>query len=324
MTAGKYVHRKRHLYRQPKRTLGLRSAADNLDLRLKDFRIVHIGRVASGVLSPERRASILGTTSRGVYLSLFAGWVIFLSTERYRGPLTLNVQGSDDVMQPFETGMPVKINERSIDLPGAGKRFYIDQAEIWQVPPALPAAVLPVEQRRKQLMEIIQQLSSKQKNSSFAGLIPELLENKGRASTQSNDLNQRLDNMRMALLERNIADLVNAASAILGLGAGLTPAGDDLIAGLMLVLNRWGSFLAPDLDVEALNQTIIRLAYIKTTRLSANLIECACLGQADERLVLALDGLLTGEPEAGQCAAYLAGWGNTSGLDALAGMALVL
>jgi hypothetical protein len=58
--------------------------------------------------------------------------------------------------------------------------------------------------------------------------------------------------------------------------------------------------------------------------LSANLIECAAQGQANERLILSLDGMITGVPDAERCAGLLAGWGNTSGLDALVGMGVVI
>jgi hypothetical protein len=119
-------------------------------------------------------------------------------------------------------------------------------------------------------------------------------------------------------------DFVKAADGVLGLGAGLTPSGDDLVAGLMLALNRWRFELAGDMDLEALNQDLTSLAYKKTTRLSANLIECTCQGEADERLILALDGIMAGKYDPAKCASALAGWGNTSGSDALAGMALAI
>jgi hypothetical protein len=42
----------------------------------------------------------------------------------------------------------------------------------------------------------------------------------------------------------------------------------------------------------------------------------------DERLILALDGIITGNIEPEFCVNLLAGWGNTSGFDSLIGMAL--
>ncbi len=94
--------------------------------------------------------------------------------------------------------------------------------------------------------------------------------------------------------------------------------------GFLLALQRWGYALASELEVEELTRQLLPLAYQKTTTLSANLIECASLGQADERLLLALDGIMTPNPDPPTCAAALAAWGNTSGHDALVGMALCI
>jgi len=111
---------------------------------------------------------------------------------------------------------------------------------------------------------------------------------------------------------------------MLGQGTGLTPAGDDVILGCLLALSRWGHILSPYLDLQALQQPLISQAYRQTTLLSANLIECAASGQADERLLLALDGIFTGQPSTEQCAALLLGWGNSSGCDALVGMGIAI
>jgi hypothetical protein len=69
---------------------------------------------------------------------------------------------------------------------------------------------------------------------------------------------------------------------------------------------------------------VIDVAYQRTTTLSANLIECAAQGEADERLISVVDGIMTGEPSVADCAKYILDWGSSSGIDALVGMAIVL
>ncbi len=118
--------------------------------------------------------------------------------------------------------------------------------------------------------------------------------------------------------------ILAALTPLLGLGAGLTPAGDDMLLGLLLAYHRWGSALRPSFDVAKLSDLLNRAASQKTTLLSANLIACASQGQADERLISALDGMLTGDPAPEQCARSLSGWGSSSGCDALVGMALAI
>ncbi|MHB9033822.1 MAG: oxamate carbamoyltransferase subunit AllH family protein, partial [Anaerolineae bacterium] len=98
--------------------------------------------------------------------------------------------------------------------------------------------------------------------------------------------------------------------------------GDDLISGLLLTYNRYQEVLKPPFSLANLNSAILESAYMKTTKLSANLIECASLGQADERLISALDGILAGTTHTARCADLIISWGSSSGCDALVGMAL--
>jgi hypothetical protein len=110
----------------------------------------------------------------------------------------------------------------------------------------------------------------------------------------------------------------------LGRGPGLTPAGDDLALGFLLGLNRWGDQLCPHLPPEPINQALTEAARHTTTALSASLIECAARGLADERLMAALDGLVTGNLGEGRIVDHFLGWGHTSGAAAMEGMGLLL
>jgi hypothetical protein len=78
------------------------------------------------------------------------------------------------------------------------------------------------------------------------------------------------------------------------------------------------------IDIHWLNREIPARANNLTSALSASLIACAARGQADQRLIDSLDGIVTGSLPPETCVTTLAGWGSSSGLDALAGMALAL
>ena len=65
-------------------------------------------------------------------------------------------------------------------------------------------------------------------------------------------------------------------------------------------------------------------AYQQTTTISANLIECATIGEADQRLIAALDCLMTQEPCTVEIIGDLLNWGHTSGVDTLLGMLTAL
>jgi hypothetical protein len=113
-------------------------------------------------------------------------------------------------------------------------------------------------------------------------------------------------------------------TSLLGYGSGLTPSGDDFIVGLLLALNRWKGVLAPSGDLNTLNHRVVEAAYEKTTTLSANLIECAASGLADERLIAALDWLMSGNSRDSDFVDELLSWGNSSGMDVFMGFAIAL
>ena len=118
--------------------------------------------------------------------------------------------------------------------------------------------------------------------------------------------------------------MVDGLSGLLGVGRGLTPSGDDFIIGLLLALNRWRVGSWPHSGLRRLNQEVTDAAYQRTTRLSANMIECAALGEADERLVAVADCISVGDPPEAECVSRVLGWGASSGTDALIGMAVAV
>ena len=82
----------------------------------------------------------------------------------------------------------------------------------------------------------------------------------------------------------------------------------------------------PILDISGfflpLRARLIELARQKTTWLAAALIECAAEGQADERLITALDGIITGDLPPEECTRRLLAYGSSSGGDAWLGIGL--
>lgn len=110
-----------------------------------------------------------------------------------------------------------------------------------------------------------------------------------------------------------------AARRLIGLGPGLTPSGDDALAGIESALHVAGhpmaGFLAAALaDVDE-----------RTTTVAAAMLRHAARGDAAERVHRLLDGLLG--PDVAAIAPAIAAatrWGATSGSDLLAGVLLGL
>jgi hypothetical protein len=83
-----------------------------------------------------------------------------------------------------------------------------------------------------------------------------------------------------------------AAARLLGSGPGLTPSGDDVLAGFLVAATAFG------LDIAALRQVIAVLAPVRTTALSAALLWHAARGECIDELA-AVAALLTGRRQAG-------------------------
>jgi hypothetical protein len=266
----------------------------------------NIGKIAQSSLTQSRQAQVRGVTSQGVFLHLNSDWIVFLSREQFRGPLTLNIPQFPHAWQKLTSSQRVEIHAGNILFVGLDWIIPINSASPWSAPPP-PAA--PPENLAQRFQRLEAALQGVKINKS--GFQPSAFGN------QLLTVNRRMPEM-------DTKSLIAALIPNLGLGGGLTPAGDDLALGFLLAANRWGKLLRPSLDLPAINQALVQAAYARTSTLSANLIECAASGQADERLILALDGIITGFPGLEACISYLSAWGNSSGGYALQGMALAI
>jgi hypothetical protein len=249
--------------------------------------------------------------------------VVFLSQEAFSGPLTLNISGDLSQIPDSGRASAARLIPEGIFFPDPGLLIDTRQASPWSASPR-PARPLRSELRRARLDAVIRLGVSRQNPGGLDTLLQSLVWGEAMPESSVDPQVISLHTLQDALTGGRPSSIADALDRFLGRGTGLTPSGDDLVLGLLLAMNRWGDSLAPEIDQTSLNQAILPRLYQKTTTLSANLIECAIRGQADQRLIAALDGLVTGDPDAEACAASLGSWGNSSGFDALVGMALVL
>lgn len=263
------------------------------------MKALSLGSTARQIIARRPQAHLLGVTSKGVFASTISGEVLFLSGERYRGPLTLNLEGPLPRLRETP-GDPLVINADGLWFAKSELWVSVLGAEEWRPPPPGEPVLAPAE-RLARLAEVA-----------------------GHIQARAAATGETLSGLSRALHNQDARAAAACLRPILGCGSGLTPAGDDLALGLLLALNRWGSVLAPGFVVEALNAQVTEDARERTTSLSACLIACAAQGLADERLVAGLDGLVTGSPDAATCAACFNDWGSTSGGSALMGMRLAM
>jgi hypothetical protein len=118
-----------------------------------------------------------------------------------------------------------------------------------------------------------------------------------------------------------VSTLLTLVQALVGLGEGLTPSGDDFLVGLLVVLHVTGSL--PGSVGASVHEQFCRCVRLGTTQLSGEFLRCAFVGHFAEPLVMLVRALCTPAPDAWLAhAAALAAVGHSSGVDAMVGIAL--
>ncbi|WP_169949490.1 DUF2877 domain-containing protein [Microbispora sp. H11081] len=125
-----------------------------------------------------------------------------------------------------------------------------------------------------------------------------------------------------ALLERgclagSLLESITAAERLIGLGPGLTPSGDDMLAGLLVALRRLGA--AADVPravwlADWLAAAVTYDARSRTTPVSATLLHCAARGEASPEVTAVLRGVAGHQPLE-PAVRRLLRLGHTSGAD---------
>ncbi|MDX3100780.1 DUF2877 domain-containing protein [Nonomuraea angiospora] len=117
---------------------------------------------------------------------------------------------------------------------------------------------------------------------------------------------------------------VTAAEQLMGLGPGLTPSGDDVLAGLLVTLRRLGAAAGADRAVRLagwLAATVTFDARTRTTPISATLLHCAARGESSPEVTAVLRGV-TGDQPLEPALRRLHSLGHTSGSDLAQGVAI--
>jgi hypothetical protein len=282
------------------------------------------GLLAQEILESEIAAVVIGSTSRGLFLLTPANRVLFLSYESWRSPLTINLDNHRAMLQKISTGTKAQTTSAVIDIPSAGIKIDLSHAAIWHVPPA-PQPDTSTEQRQERLRETVAALT-RESSAGFAPLLAGFLGLSDRyvLDPSNQAMLVRIRQLQQSLRELEIDLAAEQARRLLGYGRGLTPSGDDLITGLLLAINRWSHLMPDERQRSTLNDRLVKHAYTHTTSLSANIIAAAGRGEADERLIAALDALFTSHLQPAEISTLLLNYGGSSGVDALLGFALAI
>jgi hypothetical protein len=285
-----------------------------------------IGNFARSHLAAGGKGRVMGCTSRGIFCLTASARIGFVTTENLPGPLILIVDSLPEMDKSSWTGIEFKQTAGSLAFPRLNLKINHAQAQQWQPPPK-PSAAATDAQRRERVKSLAAAILASYRESIFLPLIKWLL-NPGYSAQTAFISTFEITQLRQSLREAvHLNDPRRAAiilNRFLGLGLGLTPSGDDFIAGFLFTLARWQPVVCPHFNLELFGFLLLAAAGRRTSYLSASLIECAALGWADASLLAVLDRLFGSRFDPQAAAESLLAYGSSSGLDAFAGMALAL
>lgn len=273
---------------------------------MKSIQSNYIGNIANHVLKTETGFEINGKSSRGIFLTTSTRWILFLSFEIFRNPLTINLIPTAQ-MPHYAPGTKIEVSNQRLIFPNNTLEINLENSILWPAP-ALPTDKIAISQEKiiTSLMKLDEPL-----------LAAILSSNKPDRTSSPFDIT--ISKICTALPQKDLAKIIELASSLLGLGNGLTPEGDDFITGLFFALYYNQPKNIPNWKKEFF-ETISKTAYQKTTQISANLIECAQNGLADERLADAYQAIKYNLGDFNKTIHDLLNWGNTSGRMALIGI----
>lgn len=299
-----------------------------------EYSATSIGAAAYSAWTSAQSGTIMGVTSRGFFLRTAPDRVLFLSSESYRGPLTITLLPSLQTglaQRSLEIGATAQFSANQLNFSSIDLTISRSDAGVWQAP--LPTAPLRSHAAIVAALRSIVAALPAQRMDGFGALLIPLLDRTASVPEDQAALFATVASLPALLARHQGPQAVERAIDLLGRGRGLTPSGDDCVLGLLLMLNRWArakacaerGTLPKQVELwPEFKQQVIDAAYQRTTTISANLIECAAQGETDERLINVVDNILTGRLNVADCVAGVLDWGSSSGIDALVGIAIAV
>lgn len=291
--------------------------------------VTTLGPAARRVLSEEADGTVIGVFRSSVHVALPAGVCCLVAPGLGNGPLNAVCdawQEEEGAAWDLREGTPVRREGSSLHL-GAEVTFDLSAAADWR-PSPWPACWNATSVRRT--LEHLGALAEARAprdgfatiafgepvTGGFAGIA--LRKALLATATLSDWLTSASREDVDSELERAAR---TAAVGLVGLGPGLTPSGDDLLAGMLVALRAAGRHET----ARHLGQWVSGVAPEATTAFSRAALTAAAEGHAAEAMADVIASILSGDDaRLPQLIEPIAAIGHTSGWDMLAGVTLAL
>ena len=286
--------------------------------------IIQTGVVARACLAPGQRGKVLAAFSKAIYLLTETGELFWITTED--APLHQRCAQIATPLSGPSAGSLFHVEDQRLTI-DPGFAYDVDHALLWNAPRLDPNQTLAITQLPARLQAFFSQLDFSQAKG-FGTFIPHILSLAQNALDQASAFTDPvllfaypvvLD-MARACLDRHPLRISKNADALIGLGAGLTPSGDDFLGGCLFAVK---ILQAAYPNLSGIPHSIpIETYHSRTHLISFTLLTDLASGQAIEPVHYIINGLLSGETleSIHPSVSHLTQVGHSTGWDMLAGL----
>ncbi len=280
------------------------------------------GNLALQVLKAAKLGRVCGVFSSGLAVE-FGGLAVLLSADSMGWPLGIGIPSLPPSLSRDWIGLAVEYFPATLDIVHAGWQVDLQSAVVWDGRHAL-IDLAPSSSDIRRGSDLARAWLSRHPPGSRASdhavptASPILPRDRLAVGAFEQHIGTALEQVLEGLRSLDPAAWSSGVEALLGAGPGLTPAGDDVLSGLVLALQSTGD--DPVAALPGLLTLIRERAPLRTTLFGASALHAACLGQAPELVVAALAALFHNPDAVAHRLEALTGMGATSGFDTLLGL----
>jgi hypothetical protein len=285
-----------------------------------------IGKTARSLLTPGACGQVLAGFSGAAYLVTERAELSWLASQK--APMHLRGLRITGPFPKLVAGQKFFVEGECIKIVPDFKVDFGD-ASTWTLPTMPTEAALRIDQIPIRVKSLFLEGFDLSQARGFGRLIPKIL---SLAASQLDDEAESdpilalawlgIYEIAKACLLRDMPGLLQKANALVGLGEGLTPSGDDFLGGLLFCVNAiqrlYPEFIYLDSSEQAL---FIESARKRTHLISFTLLKDLTKGQAFEPLHELSQSILSAQgPESIRPASCLTQIGHSTGWDLLTGV----
>jgi hypothetical protein len=289
---------------------------------------ISVGSYALKILKDGAIGEVHSTFERAFNVLISGELVGITRRDVPNGPFNIitDIEPRDSMRSIVDKGERIRINGDLLSFE-KGLKISLDGAEIWR---PMQGIKNPIDiELVKRNLSLVKEIASR-RNDGFGQLVRQIENMVSGKQFNDSQLNQvsrlglpHIKSLVSAVRSEDLELVRLSAKSLVGLGPGLSPSGDDLLAGFMAGL-RWtvNSFNGNADHVDEINRTIVHVAEC-TTMLGEQFLTRAADGEVNEAVEGLLVAILAGKIEEVRTATEkVLAIGETSGVDSIVGILL--